>query len=64
MGEVEKYSYTGRTVRERYSQYHHNSNMLRDGEYMESLVSEVVKNVNGRRITVEGEDDEEVILSE
>lgn len=29
----------------------------KDREYMESLVDEVVKNVDGRRVTVEGEDD-------
>jgi molybdopterin-biosynthesis enzyme MoeA-like protein len=31
----------------------------RDLEYMESLVSEVEKNVNGHRVKVEGEDDKE-----
>lgn len=30
----------------------------KDAEYLESLVAEVVENVQGRRITVEGEDDE------
>ena len=35
---------------------------FRDVEYLESLVPEVVKNVNGRRVAVEGEDDEEVVL--
>jgi hypothetical protein len=30
-------------------------------EYMESLVKEVEKNVEGRRVSKEGEDDEEVV---
>jgi hypothetical protein len=29
---------------------------------MESLVSEVEKNVDGRRVMIEGEDDEEVVM--
>jgi hypothetical protein len=31
--------------------------MTRDKELMESLVSEVEKNVDGHRVAVEGEDD-------
>jgi hypothetical protein len=33
--------------------------MGRDQELLESLVAEVEKNVDGRRVTVEGEDDDE-----
>lgn len=36
----------------------------RDQEYLESLVAEVEKNVDGRRVTVEGEDDVEVEAKE
>jgi hypothetical protein len=35
------------------------SDIIRDVEFLESLVDEVVKNVDGRRVSVEGEDDEE-----
>lgn len=35
----------------------------RDQEFLESLVEEVVRNVEGRRIETEGEDDEEAPVS-
>ena len=37
-------------------------NGRRDLEFLESLVPDVVKNVDGRRVLIEGEDDEEVVL--
>jgi hypothetical protein len=37
---------------------HHRANMPhRDEAYLESLVPEVLENVEGRRVTTEGEDD-------
>jgi hypothetical protein len=35
------------------------SNVFRDQQYLESLVAEVEKNVEGKRVTFEGEDDGE-----
>ncbi len=34
--------------------------MNRDLEFMESLIPDVVKNVHGKRVLVEGEDDEDI----
>jgi hypothetical protein len=36
----------------------------RDQGFLESLVAEVEKNVDGRRVAVEGEDDEEIDIKE
>ena len=52
---VGRYLYTA-------SNFDHKINGRRDLEFMESLVSDVVKNVDGRRVMIEGEDDEEVVM--
>lgn len=44
------------------SNFDNKINGRRDLEFLESLVSDVVKNVNGRRVLIEGEDDEEVVM--
>lgn len=40
------------------------TNSPRDLEFMESLVAEVVTNVDGRRVLIEGEDDEEAMMTQ
>jgi molybdopterin-biosynthesis enzyme MoeA-like protein len=44
------------------SNFDNKINGHRDLEFLESLVSDVVKNVDGRRVLIEGEDDEEVVM--
>jgi hypothetical protein len=67
MGEEEEYRHTGRKVR-LFPIMSTGTTMLpltcriadrmhRDQAYLESLVPEVEKNVDGRRVMVEGEDD-------
>jgi len=61
MGKVKKYSYSGWKVREPTHLLDPEANRSRDREYMESLVADVEKNVQGKRVLVEGEDDEVIV---
>jgi hypothetical protein len=64
MGEVEKYCNISWKVREYCQNIDVKANSCRDLEFTESLVPEVVKNVDGRRVLIEGEDDEEVMMTQ
>jgi hypothetical protein len=64
MGQVEKYRNLGRKVRKCCQNIGVKANSRRDLEFMESLVADVVKNVDGRRVMKEGEDDEEVMMTQ
>jgi hypothetical protein len=62
MGQQEEHSYIGWKVSETSKRIFPRAidadKLCRDQAYLESLVPEVVENVQGRRIMTEGEDDE------
>jgi hypothetical protein len=62
MGKVEEYCNAGRKVSKYVHNIHNKVNGRRDLEFLESLVLDVEKNVDGRRVMIEGEDDEDVVM--